>query len=66
MVSKYVDCFGKYAGEWDHWQNSVLDFQYPDSATIDFGSMLVPNVDSVRTEYLLNTIAKLGKVTMAY
>ena len=50
------------AGEWVHWKNNVSDFHYPDSATVDFGSMLVPNVDSVRTEYLINTIAKQGKV----
>ena len=54
------------AGVWNHWKSEVSEFQYPDSATIDFGSMLVPNVDSVRTEYLINAIAKQGKVGSNY
>lgn len=51
-----------FTGEWDHWKNHVVEFQYPETAVIDYASMLVPNVDSVRTEYLLHTIAKQGKV----
>ena len=51
-----------FKGEWDHWKNHVPDFQYPETAVVDFASMLVPNVDSVRTEFLLHTIAKQGRV----
>lgn len=51
-----------FSGEWNHWKAHVQEFTYPESAVIDFGSMLVPNVDSVRTEFLLHTIAKQGKV----
>lgn len=58
-----VNCI---AGEWDHWRNHVQPFQYPETAMIDFASMLVPNVDSVRTEFLLNTIAKQGKVIVFF
>lgn len=54
-----------FTGDWDHWRNHVPDFQYPDTAVVDFASMLVPNVDSVRTEFLLHTIAKQGRVKIA-
>ena len=53
---------GFHPGEWDHWKNHMSPFTYPETAVVDFASMLVPNVDSVRTEFLLNTIAKQGKV----
>jgi len=50
-------------GEWEHWSNRIGGFVYPENGNIDFGSMLVPNVDSVRIEYLLSVVAKQGKVS---
>ncbi|XP_037951167.1 dynein heavy chain 8, axonemal [Teleopsis dalmanni] len=53
----YVD----ESGIWQHWNNRVEDFQYPDDSVPEFSSILVPNVDNVRTAFLLHNIAKQKK-----
>ncbi|KAL5281346.1 hypothetical protein ACFFRR_005004 [Megaselia abdita] len=53
----YVD----KTGNWQHWNTKVEDFIYPDDSVPEFSSILVPNVDNVRTAYLIDIIAKQHK-----
>ena len=48
-------------GEWSHWDTKVKEYHYPKETTPDYGTILVPNVDNVRTDFLIHTIAKQGK-----
>jgi len=38
-----------------------LEYIYPPDSTPEYGSILVPNVDNVRTDFLINTCAKQGR-----
>ncbi|XP_052798280.1 dynein axonemal heavy chain 8-like [Mya arenaria] len=51
-------------GEWIHWMHRVDEYLYPADSVPDFSSILVPNVDNVRTNFLIDTIAKQYKAVL--
>ncbi|XP_010773289.1 dynein heavy chain 8, axonemal-like, partial [Notothenia coriiceps] len=51
-------------GEWEHWSNKVPEYVYPKDHVPDYSSILVPNVDNVRTDFLLQTIVKQRKAVL--
>ena len=48
-------------GEWEHWKTHVEEYVYPKDSIPLYASILVPNVDNVRTDFLIDTLAKQGK-----
>ena len=53
-------------GEWRHWSTKVDEYIYPTDHTPEYGSILVPNVDNVRTDFLINTISKQNQVNFDF
>ncbi|MBN3290180.1 DYH5 protein, partial [Polypterus senegalus] len=60
MFDYYVTSDAK----WVHWNTRVEEYVYPPDSTPEYGSILVPNVDNVRTDFLIQMIAKQGKRTI--
>ncbi|XP_075442369.1 dynein axonemal heavy chain 5 isoform X3 [Ascaphus truei] len=52
------------AGKWMHWNTSVEEYIYPPDSTPEYNSILVPNVDNVRMDFLIQTIARQGKAVL--
>lgn len=57
----FFEFFVNDAGQWQHWKERVIDWDYPTDKTPDFSSIIVPMVDNVRAEFLIDTLNKLGK-----
>jgi len=55
---------GPNMGQWVHWNNRVTEYLYPPDATPEYASILVPNVDNVRTDFLIATIARQEKAVL--
>ena len=53
-----------FSGTWSHWNKHVTEYIYPTDHTPEYSSILVPMVDNVRTEYLVDLIAKQGKAVL--
>ncbi|KAK2518351.1 dynein heavy chain 5 [Columba guinea] len=51
-------------GQWEHWSKKVSEYIYPKDSVPEYTSILVPNVDSVRTEFLMHTIMRQGKAVL--
>uniref|UniRef100_H2ZXC8 AAA+ ATPase domain-containing protein n=1 Tax=Latimeria chalumnae TaxID=7897 RepID=H2ZXC8_LATCH len=51
-------------GDWEHWTARVQEYTYPEDSIPDYLSILVPNVDNVRTNFLMETIAKQDKAVL--
>src|SRR5690606_25808670 len=45
-------------GNWIHWKTRVKEWFYPTDHTPEFNTIIVPTVDSVRCEFLIDLIAK--------
>uniref|UniRef100_A0A674HKF3 Dynein axonemal heavy chain 5 n=1 Tax=Taeniopygia guttata TaxID=59729 RepID=A0A674HKF3_TAEGU len=51
-------------GQWVHWSKKVPEYIYPKDSVPEYTSILVPNIDSVRTDFLMHTIMRQGKAVL--
>ena len=51
-------------GQWQHWREKVEEYVYPKDSVPEYASILVPNVDNVRTTFLIDAIAKQSKAVL--
>ena len=51
-------------GDWRHWSTRVEEYSYPSDSIPEYASILVPNVDNVRTTFLVDTVAKQQKAVL--
>ncbi|CAF0752391.1 unnamed protein product [Didymodactylos carnosus] len=51
-------------GKWVHWSTLVPEYIYPTDTIPEYSSILVPNVDNVRTDFLIHIIAKQEKAVL--
>lgn len=51
-------------GQWQHWREHVEEYMYPDDSVPEYASILVPNVDNVRTAFLVDNSARHGKAVL--
>jgi dynein heavy chain len=47
--------------QWEHWNTQIVEYVYPSNSVPEYSEILVPNVDNVRTAYLMDLIAQQKK-----
>ncbi|ESO03023.1 hypothetical protein HELRODRAFT_80768, partial [Helobdella robusta] len=52
------------SGTWEHWHTRVPEYIYPKDSIPEYLNILVPNVDNIRTDFLIHTIAKQSKAVL--
>lgn len=52
------------SGLWVHWSSRVEQYIYPPDCLPEYASILVPNVDNVRTTFLIETITKQHRAVL--
>jgi dynein heavy chain len=60
----FFEFFVNDNGQWQHWKERVVDWVYPTETTPEFSSIIVPMVDNIRTEFLVETVNKQGKAVL--
>ncbi|CAG7835361.1 unnamed protein product [Allacma fusca] len=50
--------------EWKPWQDRVASYVLPENYTNEYSSILVPTIDNVRTNFLVNTVASQRKAVL--
>ena len=58
------ECVVDEEGAWQHWSSRVQEYSCPTSAVPEYASILVPNVDNVRSTFLIHTVAKQNKAVL--
>lgn len=58
------DFFVNEKGKWDTWNSLVTNYVYPDYATPDYNSILVPIADNVRIQYLIDLIGRQDRAVL--
>lgn len=43
---------------WIPWKSKIPDYPFPENYNNEYASILVPNVDTMRTDFLITTVAK--------
>ncbi|XP_044147017.1 dynein axonemal heavy chain 8 [Bufo gargarizans] len=51
-------------GDWEHWNKRVSQYSYPRHFIPEYASIMVPDIDNVRTQFLIDTIAKQQKAVL--
>uniref|UniRef100_UPI00358ECCF5 dynein axonemal heavy chain 8 n=1 Tax=Myxine glutinosa TaxID=7769 RepID=UPI00358ECCF5 len=51
-------------GNWEHWNSRIEEYVYPSDFVPAYSSILVPNVDNVRTNFLIGTISEQSKAVL--
>lgn len=49
-----------HTGQWSHWNELIKDYQPPEITPQTYSSLLIPNVSSIRTDYLIDLAVKQG------
>ncbi|KAI8902513.1 dynein heavy chain and region D6 of dynein motor-domain-containing protein [Globomyces pollinis-pini] len=60
----FFEFFVNDNGQWQHWKERVVDWIYPTETTPEFSSIIVPMVDNVRAEFLIDILNKQGKAVL--
>ena len=57
MFDYYFDC---QDSQWRHWSSLMQDYTPPDISPQAYGNLLVPNVSSLRINFLIDLVSTLG------